>query len=65
MAHKKGQGSSAMAGIVILKGAVSKYLPAKNKRGLYHCATGRNKIHPGNNVGLGKDFTIFSLITAW
>lgn len=20
------------------------------------------KIHPGNNVGLGKDFTIFSLI---
>ena len=63
MAHKKGGGSSVngrnspgqrlgvkrFAGEAVLAGTI-----IVRQRG--------TKIHPGNNVGLGKDYTIFSLI---
>ena len=63
MAHKKGQGSSRNGrdsnsqrrGIKMFGGE-------KINAGSIIVRQVGTKIHPGNNVGLGKDFTIFSLI---
>ena len=63
MAHKKGQGSSRngrdskpkMRGVKKYGGEVVR---AGNIL-VRQCGT---KFHPGANVGLGRDFTIFSLI---
>ena len=63
MAHKKGQGSSRNGrdsnsqrrGIKVFGGQTI------NAVSIIVRQVG-TKIHPGNNVGLGKDFTIFSLI---
>ena len=63
MAHKKGQGSTR-------NGRDSR----GQRRGIklyggQHCIPGNiivrqlgTKIHPGENVGMGKDFTLFALI---
>lgn len=63
MAHKKGQGSSKNGrdsnaqrlGIKLFGGQ------AVNPGGIIvrQCGT---KFHPGRNVGLGRDFTIYSLV---
>jgi large subunit ribosomal protein L27 len=63
MAHKKGQGSSRNGrdsnsqrrGIKVFGGE-------KINAGSIIVRQVGTKIHPGSNVGLGKDFTIFSLI---
>ncbi|MGA2781434.1 MAG: 50S ribosomal protein L27 [Smithella sp.] len=63
MAHKKGQGSSRNGrdsnsqrrGIKVFAGQ-------KINAGSIIVRQVGTKIHPGNNVGLGKDFTIYSLI---
>ena len=63
MAHKKGQGSSRNGrdsnsqrrGIKVFAGQ-------KINAGSIIVRQVGTKIHPGNNVGMGKDFTIFSLI---
>ena len=63
MAHKKGQGSSRNGrdsnaqrrGVKVFGGE-------KINAGSIIVRQVGTKIHPGNNVGLGKDFTIFSLI---
>jgi large subunit ribosomal protein L27 len=63
MAHKKGQGSSRNGrdsnsqrrGVKVFGGQ-------KINAGSIIVRQVGTKIHPGNNVGLGKDFTIFSLI---
>ena len=63
MAHKKGQGSSRNGrdsnsqrrGIKVFGGQ-------KINAGSIIVRQVGTKIHPGNNVGLGKDFTIYSLI---
>ena len=63
MAHKKGQGSfrngrdsnSQRRGVKVFGGE-------KINAGSIIVRQVGTKIHPGNNVGLGKDFTIFSLI---
>jgi large subunit ribosomal protein L27 len=63
MAHKKGQGSSRNGrdsnaqrrGIKVFGGQ-------KINAGSIIIRQIGTKIHPGNNVGLGKDFTIFSKI---
>ena len=63
MAHKKGQGSSRNGrdsnsqrrGIKVFGGE-------KIHTGSIIVRQVGTKIHPGNNVGLGKDYTIFSLI---
>jgi large subunit ribosomal protein L27 len=63
MAHKKGQGSSRNGrdsnsqrrGIKVFGGQ-------KINAGSIIVRQVGTKIHPGTNVGLGKDFTIFSLI---
>ena len=63
MAHKKGQGSSRNGrdsnsqrrGIKVFGGE-------KINAGSIIVRQVGTKIHPGNNVGMGKDYTIFSLI---
>ena len=63
MAHKKGQGSSRNGrdsnsqrrGIKVFGGQ-------KINAGSIIVRQVGTKIHPGNNVGLGKDFTLFALI---
>ena len=63
MAHKKGLGSSKNG-----RDSESKRLGVK-KYGGQHVIPGNiiirqkgTKVHPGTNVGLGGDYTIFSLI---
>ncbi|PKN72601.1 MAG: 50S ribosomal protein L27 [Candidatus Cloacimonetes bacterium HGW-Cloacimonetes-3] len=63
MAHKKGVGSSRNG-----RDSNPKYRGVK-KYGSESVIAGNiivrqkgTKIHPGNNVGIGRDFTIFSLI---
>ena len=63
MAHKKGAGSTRNG-----RDSVSKRLGVKEYGGEYVIPGNiivrqrGTKIHPGNNVGLGKDYTIYSLI---
>ena len=62
-AHKKGQGSTKNG-----RDSISKRLGAKAADGEY--VTGGSiiyrqrgtKVYPGNNVGMGKDHTLFALI---
>ena len=63
MAHKKGQGSVKNG-----RDSVSKRLGVK-KFGSERVVAGNiiirqrgTKYHPGRNVGLGRDFTIFALV---
>lgn len=63
MAHKKGQGSSRNGrdsnaqrrGVKVFGGE-------KIHAGSIIVRQVGTKIHPGNNVGLGKDYTLFALI---
>ncbi len=63
MAHKKGQGSSRngrdsnpqMRGIKLYGGQYA-------KAGSIICRQTGTKWHPGKNVGIGRDWTIFSMI---
>ncbi len=62
-AHKKGQGSSRNG-----RDSNPQYLGAKRADGQFVLAGNilvrqrGTKIHPGNNVGIGKDDTLFALI---
>jgi len=62
MAHKKGQGTSTNG-----RDSVSKRLGVKRFGGQSVVAgtiimrQRGTKIHPGENVGLGRDFTLFAL----
>ncbi len=63
MAHKKGVGSSKNG-----RDSESKRLGVKKFGGEF-VTTGNiivrqkgTKIHPGNNVGMGKDYTLFALV---
>ena len=63
MAHKKGMGSTKNG-----RDSESKRLGAKRADGQFVLAgnilyrQNGTKIHPGTNVGLGNDFTLFSKI---
>lgn len=63
MAHKKGVGSSRNG-----RDSNPQYLGVKRSDGQFVLAGNiivrqrGTKFHPGSNVGLGKDFTLFSLI---
>ncbi|MDR0740802.1 MAG: 50S ribosomal protein L27 [Puniceicoccales bacterium] len=63
MAHKKGQGTSRNG-----RDSVSKRLGVKKYSGeVVHAGSilmrqRGTKMHPGKNVGLGRDFTLFSLV---
>lgn len=62
MAHKKGQGSSTNG-----RDSQPKYLGVKRSDGQFVNAgtiivrQRGTKFHPGQNVGLGRDFTLFAL----
>ncbi|MBW6514095.1 MAG: 50S ribosomal protein L27 [Candidatus Syntrophosphaera sp.] len=66
MAHKKGVGSSRNG-----RNSNPKYRGVK-KFGSEHVLAGNiivrqkgTKFHPGQNVGMGRDFTLFSLIEGY
>jgi len=63
MAHKKGQGSSRNGrDSNSQRRGVKVYAGEKINAGSIIVRQVGTKIHPGNNVGMGKDFTLFSLI---
>ncbi len=63
MAHKKGQGSSRNGrDSNSQRRGVKVYGGEKIHAGSIIVRQVGTKIHPGNNVGLGKDFTLFALI---
>ncbi len=63
MAHKKGQGSSRNGrDSNSQRRGVKVYAGQKINAGSIIVRQVGTKIHPGNNVGMGKDFTLFSLI---
>jgi large subunit ribosomal protein L27 len=63
MAHKKGQGSSRNGrDSNAQRRGVKVYGGEKIHAGSIIVRQVGTKIHPGNNVGLGKDYTIFALI---
>ncbi len=63
MAHKKGGGTSRLG-----RDSKSKRLGVKRYAGQYVQAgtiivrQRGTRIHPGNNVGVGKDYTLYALI---
>ena len=62
MAHKKGQGTSRNGRDSISKRlGVKKYSGETVKAGNILMRQRGTKMHPGKNVGLGKDFTLFAL----
>lgn len=63
MAHKKGQGSSRNGRDSNSQRRGVKVYGGQNiNAGSIIVRQVGTKIHPGNNVGMGKDFTLFSLI---
>jgi large subunit ribosomal protein L27 len=63
MAHKKGQGSSRNGRDSNSQRRGVKVYGGQNiHAGSIIVRQVGTKIHPGNNVGMGKDFTLFSLI---
>jgi large subunit ribosomal protein L27 len=63
MAHKKGQGSTTNGRDSVGKRlGVKKYGGQIVKAGNIIVRQRGTKIHPGQNVGLGSDYTIFSKI---
>lgn len=63
MAHKKGGGSSHNGRDSKPKRlGVKRYAGQNVKAGTILVRQRGTRVHPGNNVGLGKDYTIFALI---
>ena len=63
MAHKKGVGSSKNGRDSESKRlGVKKYANEQVVAGNIIVRQKGTKIHPGNNVGMGKDYTLFALI---
>jgi large subunit ribosomal protein L27 len=63
MAHKKGQGSSRNGrDSNAQRRGIKVYSGEAVHAGAIIVRQVGTKIHPGNNVGIGKDFTIFSKI---
>jgi len=66
MAHKKGQGSTQnnrdSAGRRL---GVKKFGGEFVRAGNIIIRQRGTKVHPGNNVGMGKDYTIFALIDGY
>jgi large subunit ribosomal protein L27 len=63
MAHKKGQGSSRNGrDSNAQRRGIKVYGGQRINAGSIIVRQIGTKIHPGNNVGLGKDYTLFSMI---
>ncbi|MFC1870088.1 50S ribosomal protein L27 [Chloroflexota bacterium] len=64
MAHKKGGGSSRNGrDSNAQRLGVKRYAGEQVNAGTILVRQRGTRIHPGNNVGLGRDFTLFALIT--
>ena len=63
MAHKKGGGSTRLGRDSQSKRlGVKKYAGQKVNAGTILVRQRGTRIHPGNNVGVGRDYTLFALI---
>ncbi|MCD6299845.1 MAG: 50S ribosomal protein L27 [Dehalococcoidales bacterium] len=63
MAHKKAGGSTRCGRDSISKRlGVKRYAGQKVNAGTILVRQRGTRIHPGNNVGVGKDYTLFALI---
>ena len=63
MAHKKGGGSSRLGRDSQPKRlGVKRYAGQKVNAGTILVRQRGTRIHPGNNVGVGRDYTLFALI---
>ncbi|MBA7628493.1 50S ribosomal protein L27 [subsurface metagenome] len=63
MAHKKGGGSTRLGRDSQSKRlGVKRYAGQSVNAGTILVRQRGTRIHPGNNVGVGKDFTLFALI---
>jgi large subunit ribosomal protein L27 len=63
MAHKKGQGTSRNGRDSVSKRlGVKKYGGEVVRAGNILMRQRGTKMHPGKNVGLGRDFTLFALV---
>ena len=63
MAHKKGQGTAKNGRDSISKRlGIKKYGGQIVRAGNILMRQRGTKIHPGDNVGIGRDFTLFALI---
>ena len=63
MAHKKGGGTSRLGrDSQSQRLGVKRYAGQKVKAGTILVRQRGTRIHPGNNVGVGKDYTLFALI---
>ena len=63
MAHKKGGGSTRYGRDSQAKMlGVKRYAGEKVNAGTILVRQRGTRIHPGNNVGVGKDYTLFALI---
>ncbi len=63
MAHKKAGGSSRLGRDSKSKRlGVKRYAGQKVRAGTILVRQRGTRIHPGNNVGVGKDYTLFALI---
>jgi large subunit ribosomal protein L27 len=63
MAHKKGQGTSRNGRDSVSKRlGVKRYGGERVRAGNILMRQRGTKMHPGKNVGIGRDFTLFSLI---
>ena len=63
MAHKKGGGSTRYGRDSKSKRlGVKRYAGQKVNAGTILVRQRGTRIHPGNNVGVGKDYTLFALI---
>ncbi len=64
MAHKKGGGSTRLGRDSQSKRlGVKRYAGESVNAGTILVRQRGTRIHPGNNVGVGRDFTLFALIT--
>ena len=63
MAHKKGGGSTRLGRDSKAKRlGVKRYAGQKVNAGTILVRQRGTRIHPGNNVGVGKDYTLYALI---
>ena len=63
MAHKKGGGSSRLGRDSQSKRlGVKRYAGQEVKAGTIIVRQRGTRIHPGNNVGVGRDYTLYALI---
>lgn len=63
MAHKKGGGTSRLGRDSRSKRlGVKRYAGQRVSAGTILVRQRGTRIHPGNNVGMGKDYTLFALI---